>query len=53
MLRGASPRAPREMTKLINKKENWGPLDRQDEIDRRNEYTYNNITMITMFNVHG
>ena len=35
----------------INKKRrNWGQLDGQNEIDRTNEYTYNNITMYT---AHG
>ena len=41
--------APRWITKgsagddITNKKnfKNWGPLDRQNEIDRTNEYTYN------------
>ena len=55
-----SPCAPRCIAKgsvgddITNKlkKRNWGPLDRHNEIDRTNEYTYNNITMITMYNAH-
>ena len=31
---------------------NWGQLDGQNERDRTNEYTYNKITMITMYNAH-
>ena len=30
------------------KRRNWGPLDGHNEIGRTNEYTYNNITIITI-----